>query len=283
MRSLRLIRSGFTLIELLVVIAIIAILAAILFPVFAQAKAAAKKTAALNNLKQIGTAGALYAGDYDDRVFPFAYRQGNDQIMWFCGFRSWYGGSPREARRDWGLLFPYMKTAELQDDPAASNLPIPTTFPNNFWPAMGLAETYLIPRDPVLMDPSNNGARMPYPVSMTAAERPAETAWLGTIAGRNFSTGGYLRLNTLNAPSVGNAQPTFHGRHLGQGIVVWLDGHAKAQAPQFRPRDTNAVNNDLRAKQIGYLSRMEIPAPIAAGDPRIPQYDFYFTLQKGDQ
>jgi len=59
-------RKGFTLIELLVVIAIIAILAAILFPVFAQAKAAAKKTADLSNLKQHITAVTMYAGDSDD-------------------------------------------------------------------------------------------------------------------------------------------------------------------------------------------------------------------------
>jgi prepilin-type N-terminal cleavage/methylation domain-containing protein/prepilin-type processing-associated H-X9-DG protein len=58
--------GGFTLIELLVVIAIIAILAAILFPVFAQAKAAAKKTAGLAQMKQIGTALMMYSNDYDD-------------------------------------------------------------------------------------------------------------------------------------------------------------------------------------------------------------------------
>ena len=58
-------KRGFTLIELLVVIAIIAILAAILFPVFAQAKAAAKKTACLSNMKQIGTAVVLYCNDAD--------------------------------------------------------------------------------------------------------------------------------------------------------------------------------------------------------------------------
>jgi len=60
------IKSAFTLIELLVVIAIIAILAAILFPVFAQAKMAAKKSVDLSNMKQIGLALVMYAGDYDD-------------------------------------------------------------------------------------------------------------------------------------------------------------------------------------------------------------------------
>ena len=59
-------RSGFTLIELLVVIAIIAILAAILFPVFTQAKVAAKKTAALSQSKQIGLSIHIYARDYND-------------------------------------------------------------------------------------------------------------------------------------------------------------------------------------------------------------------------
>jgi prepilin-type N-terminal cleavage/methylation domain-containing protein len=64
-------KRGFTLIELLVVIAIIGILAALLFPVFARAKAQAKQTSCLSNLKQIGSAITLYMGDYDD-VFPHA-------------------------------------------------------------------------------------------------------------------------------------------------------------------------------------------------------------------
>lgn len=62
-------KRAFTLIELLVVIAIIAILAAILFPVFAQAKTAAKKTSAISNQKQLGTAIQIYMGDFDD-FFP---------------------------------------------------------------------------------------------------------------------------------------------------------------------------------------------------------------------
>ena len=63
--------KAFTLIELLVVIAIIAILAAILFPVFAQAKQAAKRTAALSNIKQTGTAAQIYLADYDDMLPRF--------------------------------------------------------------------------------------------------------------------------------------------------------------------------------------------------------------------
>lgn len=67
-------RKAFTLIELLVVIAIIAILAAILFPVFAQAKLAAKKARALSQMKQLGTAIYIYAGDYDDHFVPSSVR-----------------------------------------------------------------------------------------------------------------------------------------------------------------------------------------------------------------
>jgi len=64
-------RKAFTLIELLVVIAIIAILAAILFPVFAQAKMAAKKTQGLAQSKQVGTSAQIYIADYDDVFFPY--------------------------------------------------------------------------------------------------------------------------------------------------------------------------------------------------------------------
>ncbi|HEY0867037.1 MAG TPA: prepilin-type N-terminal cleavage/methylation domain-containing protein [Fimbriimonas sp.] len=67
-------RRAFTLIELLVVIAIIAILAAILFPVFAQAKESAKKTRALAQMRQLGTAVMMYAGDYDDMFVPASIR-----------------------------------------------------------------------------------------------------------------------------------------------------------------------------------------------------------------
>ncbi|MER3558995.1 MAG: hypothetical protein C4336_05760, partial [Armatimonadota bacterium] len=68
-------QRGFTLIELLVVIAIIAILAAILFPVFAQAREKARQTQCLSNLKQVGTGLLMYANDYDDKVPIFCFAE----------------------------------------------------------------------------------------------------------------------------------------------------------------------------------------------------------------
>ena len=84
-------RKAFTLIELLVVIAIIAILAAILFPVFAQAKTAAKKTQSVSNIKQIGLGFAMYLNDYDDMIPMSQYGVDATQVVW-------------EA-----MLFPYIK------------------------------------------------------------------------------------------------------------------------------------------------------------------------------
>ncbi|MGV3618100.1 MAG: DUF1559 domain-containing protein [Fimbriimonas sp.] len=75
-------KKGFTLIELLVVIAIIAILAAILFPVFAQAKEAAKKTSCLSNQKQIGLGLLMYCGDYDDVFTQSETGSGQNHITW---------------------------------------------------------------------------------------------------------------------------------------------------------------------------------------------------------
>ncbi|HEY0867765.1 MAG TPA: prepilin-type N-terminal cleavage/methylation domain-containing protein [Fimbriimonas sp.] len=96
-------RSAFTLIELLVVIAIIAILAAILFPVFAQAKAAAKTTQSISNLKQIGTGLMLYLNDSDD-VYP---------IRRFAAIDA--SGNPGEL--SWKqVLYPYIKSQPLFND-----------------------------------------------------------------------------------------------------------------------------------------------------------------------
>ncbi len=87
---------AFTLVELLVVIAVIAILAAILFPVFAQAKAAAKKTLVLSNFKQIGTAMIMYSGDNDGR---YARTQTSDDPG-APGYISWWSTGYYEEALD---------------------------------------------------------------------------------------------------------------------------------------------------------------------------------------
>jgi len=97
--------NGFTLIELLVVIAIIAILAAILFPVFAQAREKARQTSCLSNMKQIGLAFTMYAEDYDETYCP---------AFWLG-----YPGYP--ANNLWGAAYflnPYIKADKIWKCPS---------------------------------------------------------------------------------------------------------------------------------------------------------------------
>ncbi|MCC6731235.1 MAG: prepilin-type N-terminal cleavage/methylation domain-containing protein [Chthonomonadales bacterium] len=128
-------RRGFTLIELLVVIAIIAILAAILFPVFARAREQARATSCLSNTKQLGLAIQMYAQDYDEKL-PVVYMQAAQAIGDSCG--ELYGGHAGigdanaqayvQTSSIGSQLTPYIKAADIwicpSDTGAKAGFPI---------------------------------------------------------------------------------------------------------------------------------------------------------------
>jgi prepilin-type N-terminal cleavage/methylation domain-containing protein/prepilin-type processing-associated H-X9-DG protein len=128
-------RPGFTLIELLVVIAIIAILAAILFPVFAQAREKARQSSCLSNMKQLGLAFMMYAQDYDERFPNGGLERGcgggpggaltDDQLL--TGILSaWVPSGSWHTRPNWdlanGALFPYVKNRGVYGCPSDGGL-----------------------------------------------------------------------------------------------------------------------------------------------------------------
>jgi prepilin-type N-terminal cleavage/methylation domain-containing protein len=170
-------RRGFTFMELLVVVAIIAILAVILFPVFASAKPTGKAmpqerdrrvAASINNAKQIGLAAFMYAHDQDD-YSPM-------HQSWQNGAPIFIGGCPMVT---WAQsCLPYMTTPEILNDPLA----IPETPPNGFplatwlalYPQYGMNHTVWSP-----MLPGNGGGSCsnpwrPSPIAITGVARPAE-------------------------------------------------------------------------------------------------------------
>ena len=116
--------KGFTLIELLVVIAIIAILAAILFPVFAQAREKARASSCLSNTKQFGTALQLYVDDYDETYPPKsltgAYPPDNSYPFMQWGWQVDYKSSTMPTQTWMDAIFPYVKNIGLYHCPSAA-------------------------------------------------------------------------------------------------------------------------------------------------------------------
>ena len=139
-------RRGFTLIELLVVIAIIAILAAILFPVFARAREKARQSSCLSNLKQLGLSALMYAQDYDETLFP-CYNTGFSPYWQF----NWTK-----------IIEPYVKNEQIYVCPSDSS---PYSHAN-YWcikASYGLNE---------VIAPAANGP------SLGSIERPAEVFYM---------------------------------------------------------------------------------------------------------
>jgi prepilin-type N-terminal cleavage/methylation domain-containing protein len=165
-------KRAFTLIELLVVIAIIAILAAILFPVFAQAKATAKKASDLSNTKQQGLSLIMYATDYDDTAVPTQ----TSPATFFVTY-DW------QLDYVWAqLTFPYMKNWALHHNPADPNATDQQALINMGYPAnaqgrqkefaIGISSSYGY--NYMAFSPMNNNEAKWTGVNFSAVTEPAD-------------------------------------------------------------------------------------------------------------
>ena len=233
-------KSGFTLIELLVVIAIIAILAAILFPVFAQAREKARTISCLSNTKQIGLASMMYVQDYDETFYSQPWPGGCPQAQ-----TGYWIDQPGQPQQHWSTLVqPYTKNAQLFACPSFSggfywasyalfNCSDPTqTFKNNFAKVhYGLNEWII-------------GA----PTSLAAIGAPAQTG-LGSDASYSYDGPSVCvnnQLKFIRAFEFFGSPIDWWGnsvRHTSGNNFFYCDGHSKwAKAPDPLDPSTKVYN-----------------------------------------
>ncbi len=280
---MKVLRKAFTLIELLVVIAIIAILAAILFPVFAQARAKARQASNLSNLKQIGLAVLMYAQDYDETMVPYLLPRVGGGTVWWHGIT--LPTSPLTYRREEGLLQPYMKNVQIQDCPVGKDIPTPFNWVNgNLVPAYGTNQLAFV--QPTVANPTT--------VSLAAIQEPASTMLMldavnafnpASLTKSFFIAPNWTRNSAGNVVDNGGTtsslSPRVHGRHSGNtSCVLWADGHVAVARPQFRPAGSAAINDNRRARNVGELSPVAMPASITTSDPNLLAYNRFFALDK---
>lgn len=223
-RFVRASKTGFTLIELLVVIAIIAILAAILFPVFARARENARRASCQSNLKQLGLGVAQYVQDYDERM-PLGENA---------------GGTVTAEMRSWmNQIYPYVKNEQVYFCPSD---PAKYSDKWNYLDTSGQSLSYTCNSYNYLANP----ARSPYAyssgttvsVSLSQIEAPAEVVSLLDGAGSN--DGSFIWWYMWDTPTaasittgsmgrlLGGANVGMRERHLETINVLWCDGHVKA-------------------------------------------------------
>jgi prepilin-type N-terminal cleavage/methylation domain-containing protein/prepilin-type processing-associated H-X9-DG protein len=255
-------RSGFTLIELLVVIAIIAILAAILFPVFAQAREKARQAACMSNLRQVGLAMMQYVEDYDETLFPWLENDPNGVRMW-DGYTDFSHGIPPLYVAADGFLQPYMKNTQIEDCPTAAGLlPFSINLANGIpvWTAYGTNMDLM---------PNSNGVFVG--LSIAQIQASTDTVFLADTATFDYNPFGNLqRTNILEAPSA--HAPTMHGRHSQVANTLWMDGHVQAKHPVPPTTQTTAFPPSLF--QSNFIGDLVAPAGHEADQ------DYYFELTK---
>jgi len=204
-------RQGFTLIELLVVIAIIAILAAILFPVFARAREKARQASCLSNVKQLCLGWQMYASDYDERMMGVWI--GTPGASW--GTRAWWFFS----------IEPYVKNTQLFECPSYNDLLNPATCEQRRRTGIGMNWNW----DPI----EGNGGDLGWMAwkKLGILQFPAQFCVFGCSSCMGFgeynnglSDPSHLFPNWQVGgwPNAGNAD-----RHNGGINVGYADGHAK--------------------------------------------------------
>lgn len=226
-------RHAFTLIELLVVIAIIAILAAILFPVFAQAREKARQTACLSNMKQIGTGLMMYMQDYDE-VYPKHVD---------CVPTSVTPNDPTCPHYSWSTMTdPYVKNIQIYTCPSRSDIVYaPKVAANGHltgYTVMSYGLNYWLNS---WYYPAVNGPGL----AMADIARPSDTVWIGeTGAGKADPSVGYFQIYPSyygnSVTGTGDRTYGFTYKNNGSGAagrltdrhteglnIVWADGHAK--------------------------------------------------------
>jgi len=208
-------RTGFTLIELLVVIAIIAILAAILFPVFARAREKARQTSCLSNSKQLGLAFMQYTSDYDG-CFPAVYNDGNAAV----------------GRIIWAqCVFPYVKNSQVYQCPGGPNRVTAGANLQGTRYNMNMCHGWSWPED------CNMTGGLPFPISDSMIKYPAEFMLLGESSNAWYNHWlGHPDWDWVNETSsdglilVGRLNETLYPRHSGGANIAFCDGHSKWMA-----------------------------------------------------